>query len=54
MIAFKDILYEVREHAARITINRPKQDNAFTGNTLKEIPWRSRLPGPMRRWGWSC
>ncbi len=37
MIAFKDILYEVREHVSRITINRPKQYNAFTGDTLKEM-----------------
>jgi len=35
--AYRDILYEVRDHVARITINRPKQYNAFTGDTLKEM-----------------
>ncbi len=34
---YKDILYEVRDQVARITINRPKQYNAFTGDTLKEL-----------------
>lgn len=34
---FRDILYEKRENVARITINRPKQLNAFTGDTLKEL-----------------
>lgn len=34
---FKDIIYEARDHVARITINRPKQLNAFTGDTLKEL-----------------
>ena len=32
-----DILFESRDHVARITINRPKQYNAFTGDTLKEL-----------------
>jgi 1,4-dihydroxy-2-naphthoyl-CoA synthase len=34
---YTDILYETRNHVARITINRPKQYNAFTGDTLKEL-----------------
>ena len=34
---FKDILYERRGEVAWITINRPKQLNAFTGDTLKEL-----------------
>jgi dihydroxynaphthoic acid synthetase len=35
--AFTDIIYEKLDHVARITINRPKQYNAFTGHTLKEL-----------------
>ena len=35
--AYKDILYELKDHVARITINRPKQYNAFTGDTLREL-----------------
>jgi len=34
---YTDILYESNDHVARITINRPKQYNAFTGDTLKEL-----------------
>jgi 2-ketocyclohexanecarboxyl-CoA hydrolase len=35
--AYKDILYDVKDQVGRITINRPKQYNAFTGDTLKEL-----------------
>jgi 2-ketocyclohexanecarboxyl-CoA hydrolase len=34
---YADILYEKTGQVARITINRPKQYNAFTGDTLKEL-----------------
>ncbi|KQP19403.1 enoyl-CoA hydratase-related protein [Pseudorhodoferax sp. Leaf267] len=34
---YKDILVEHRDHVARITINRPKSYNAFTGDTLNEL-----------------
>ena len=36
-MTFTDILYDKRDHVARITINRPRQYNAFTGDTLKEL-----------------
>ena len=35
--AYRDILYKKGDQVARITINRPKQYNAFTGDTLKEM-----------------
>ncbi|MFA7270683.1 MAG: enoyl-CoA hydratase-related protein [Sterolibacterium sp.] len=34
---YKDIIYEKRGAVAWITINRPKQLNAVTGDTLKEL-----------------
>ena len=34
---FKDIAYVKKDHIARITIDRPKQMNAFTGDTLNEL-----------------
>ncbi len=34
---FQDIVYAKHDHVARITINRPRQLNAFTGDTLKEM-----------------
>lgn len=34
---YRDILYQVKNHVARITINRPKALNSFTGDTLKEM-----------------
>ena len=34
---FNEILYTKKDHVAYITINRPKQLNAFTGDTLKEL-----------------
>ena len=34
---YNDILYEVNGQVARITINRPKQLNAMTGDTFKEL-----------------
>jgi 2-ketocyclohexanecarboxyl-CoA hydrolase len=37
MTDYKDIIYEVRDHVATITINRPKTLNALTGDSLLEI-----------------
>lgn len=34
---YADILYDKKGQLARITINRPRQYNAFTGDTLKEL-----------------
>ncbi|MGF6213924.1 2-ketocyclohexanecarboxyl-CoA hydrolase [Comamonas sp. 4034] len=34
---FEDILYEVRNHVAWITINRPEKMNAFRGTTCDEL-----------------
>ena len=36
-MTYEDILYEVREGAAHITINRPKVMNAFRGQTCEEL-----------------
>src|SRR3989442_351378 len=36
-MAYRDLLYEIRDQVARVTINRPKQYNAFTGDTLREM-----------------
>ncbi|MBX3628281.1 MAG: enoyl-CoA hydratase/isomerase family protein [Rhizobacter sp.] len=34
---YQDLIVEHREHVARITINRPKSYNAFTGDTQREL-----------------
>src|SRR2546428_1311569 len=34
---FSDVIYEVRDRAAWIIINRPKVYNAFRGQTLEEL-----------------
>lgn len=34
---YQDLIVEHRDHVARITINRPKSYNAFTGDTLREL-----------------
>ena len=36
-LEFEDIIYEKKNHVARLTINRPRQYNAYTGHTLKEM-----------------
>lgn len=35
--SYEDVLYEVRDRAAWITINRPKVYNAFRGRTVEEL-----------------
>jgi 2-ketocyclohexanecarboxyl-CoA hydrolase len=46
MESYKDILFEVRDGVARITINRPEKYNAFTAHTCEE------LIDALRRAGW--
>ena len=46
MEKYSDILFEVREGVARITINRPEKYNAFTAQTCEE------LIDAFRRAGW--
>ncbi|MGE0036579.1 MAG: enoyl-CoA hydratase-related protein [Xanthobacteraceae bacterium] len=46
MSDYKDILYEVRDAVARITINRPEKYNAFTAETCEE------LIDALKRAGW--
>ena len=36
-MAYQDILYEKRDHVARITINRPKRYNACSAQTVQEL-----------------
>ena len=46
MDSYKDILFDVRDAVARITINRPEKYNAFTPDTCEE------LIDAFRRAGW--
>lgn len=36
-MAEKEILYDIKDYVATITINRPKSLNAFTGDNIKEM-----------------
>ncbi|MEW6453121.1 MAG: enoyl-CoA hydratase-related protein [Pseudomonadota bacterium] len=46
MSQYKDLLFEVRDSVARITINRPDKYNAFTPDTCEE------LIDALKRAGW--
>src|SRR5499426_1244443 len=46
MDKYRDILFELREGVARITINRPEKYNAFTPQTCEE------LVDALKRAGW--
>ena len=43
---FQEILYEVADHVATITLNRPEPLNAFTGTMGTESSRRSTTPMP--------
>ena len=45
---FEDILYEKRERAAWIIINRPKLYNAFRATTMEELIKEARSMGYKR------
>ena len=34
---FQDLLFDIRDNVATITINRPEHANSFTLNTMKEL-----------------
>ena len=42
--SFEDILYEVADARATITINRPDRLNAFRSQTIRELAEASRRP----------
>src|SRR3989304_5234819 len=44
-IDFEEILYEVRDWVARITLNRPQAYNAYTTDTLGELADAFRRAG---------
>ena len=46
---FTDVIYEVRDRAAWIIINRPKVYNAFRGQTLEELIQAFHLAANDRR-----
>jgi dihydroxynaphthoic acid synthetase len=46
-----DVLYEVANEVARITINRPTRLNAFTPATIQELTRHVRMAGEDRRVG---
>ena len=44
-VEYSDILYDVRDAVARVTINRPDKLNSFTPHTLKELTHAVRRAG---------
>jgi 2-ketocyclohexanecarboxyl-CoA hydrolase len=44
-----EVIYEVKNFVATITINRPKTLNAFTGDTIKDMERRWPRPATIRR-----
>ncbi len=48
---YSDIIYEYRDHVARITINRPEKRNAFREETLDELIDAFKLAEKDRRVG---
>jgi 2-ketocyclohexanecarboxyl-CoA hydrolase len=48
MAAYQDILFDIRDGVARITINRPQKYNAFTAQTCEELIDAFRRAGSDR------
>lgn len=48
---FEDLLYDVKDGIAKITINRPKALNALTGQTMIELVKAIEKAGDDRRVG---
>jgi len=46
----KEVMYDVKNYVATITINRPKTLNAFTGDNIKEMESLLAQAAATPRW----
>ena len=51
---FTDLIYEVRNRVAWITINRPEKMNAFRGTTVEELIKAFQIAGYDKEIGLHC